>query len=110
MTGNENPEMENEMTPHKEAALKARRKDPNRPKRNTPKACEESSYHDNTTTLGCQYKTKRGKYHRKYTAVARKMQESIQVYVIKYTHDEKDYGVGKQLPGQCNINGVVTHS
>ena len=60
--------------------------------------------------LGGQYKTECGKYHRKYTAVARKMQESIQVYIIKYTHGEKDYSVGKQLPGQCNINGVVTHS
>ena len=98
MTGNEKPEMENDMTPHREAKL------------NPSRRVGRVPIMTNTTTLGCQYKTKRGKYHRKYTAVARKMQESIQVYVIKYTHDEKDYGVGKQLPGQCNINGVVTHS
>ena len=62
------------------------------------------------THLDVYKRQERGKYHRKYTAVARKMQESIQVYIIEYTHDETDYSVGKQLPGQCNINGVVTHS
>ena len=90
--------MENEITPHKEAKLKSEAE------------CRQCTYHDDAATLGCQYKAERGEYHREDATVAGEMQKTIQVYIIEYTHDEKDYSVGKQLPGQCNINGVVTHS
>ena len=35
------------------------------------------------------------------------MQESVQVYIIKYTHDEEHYRLWKKFTCQCDINGVI---
>lgn len=60
MTGNENPEMEKEMTPHNEAKLSPSRKVGSVPIMTMPQH-------------GSQYQTKSGKDHWKNTAITGKM-------------------------------------
>lgn len=52
ITGKVNPEMENEITPHKEAALMDNRMLPNSPNRKTPNACEASTRSSPASIIG----------------------------------------------------------
>ena len=47
-----NPEMEIEITPHNEAVLNARRRLPNMPKKNIPRACDDNTNKSPANSIG----------------------------------------------------------
>ena len=52
ITGKLIPDMEKEITPHREAVLSAKRTVVNNPNRNTPKACEASTSNRPANSMG----------------------------------------------------------
>ena len=66
--------------------------------------------HNDAAALGGEHQTKGSQYYRQDAAIAREVQESIQIYIIEDTHNEEYHRVGQQFACQGYVYGVIAHA